>query len=206
MALLAGAVALAQQMPSGQQPGIPGQQPQQSTSPTVGAPGAYPGTAPTGQDFGDKAFVSKAMEGDNTQVQLGQLAQEKSQSADVKQLAQKLASDHSQMNDKWFKPVAQQLGVSEPEGPSKKNKKTVAKLQNLSGPDFDSEYLTMMWKNHQQDLKLFQEEAKLAQDPNVRQVAEQGANVIEQHLQLIEQVARNHNVALNEKSKQTPSM
>ena len=205
-ALLAGTVALAQQqMPSGQQPQqMPSQQPQPKM-PSAG-PGAYPGTAPTGQDFGERAFVSKAMEGDDSEVQLGQLAQQKSQSDDVKQLAQKLVSDHSQMNEKWLKPVAQQLGVSEPKGPSKKDKKAAAKLDGLSGSDFDAQYLTMMYKSHQQNLKEFQEEAKNAQNPNVKQIAEQGANVISQHLQLIEQVAKNHNVDLNEMAKQSSSM
>ena len=166
--------------------------------------GAYPGTPPTGQGFADKAFVSKAMEGDNTEVQLGQLAEEKSQSADVKQLAQKLVSEHSQMNDKWFMPVAQQLGVSQPKGPSKKDKKEIARLQQLSGPDFDREYITLMIKDHKQDLKEFQNEAQMAQDPNVKQVAEQGSNVISQHLELIEQVAKNHDIPV-EGSKETSS-
>jgi putative membrane protein len=165
----------------------------------------YPGTAPTDQDSADKAFVSRAIEGNASEVQLGQLAERKSQSKDVKQLAQKLVSDHSQMNDKWFKPVAQQLGVSEPKGPSKKDKKTMEKLENLSGSEFDNQYLTMMLKDHKQDLKQFQNEAKLAQDPNVKQVAEQGANIISQHLQMVEQVAKNHNVAAEEGVK-APSM
>jgi putative membrane protein len=205
-AVLASSVALAQQMPAGQQQTtMPGQPQQQQTSPTVGSPGAYPENAPNaGEDLSDKAFVSKAMEGSNTEVELAQLAEEKSQSPDVKQLAQKLALDHSQMNDKWFKPVAQQLGISKPNGPSKKEKKTVAKLQNLSGSDFDTQYLTMMLKNHQQDLKQYQDQAKLAQDPNVKQVAERGAGIIEQHLQMIEQVARNHNIGTPQSPK--PSM
>lgn len=209
-ALLAGAVALAQQqMPSsggGQQPGA-GQQPQQpgqQQQPGMSqGPGAYPGTAPTSQDYAEKGFVSKALEVDNTEVQLGQLAQQKSQSSDVKQLAQKLVADDSQMNEKWFKPVAQQLGISEPKSHSKKDKKTVEKLQGLSSTDFDSQYLTMVLKDHQKDLKDFQDEAQNAQNPNVKQVAQQGANVISQHIQLIEQIAKNHNVATDEKS---PSM
>jgi len=180
------------------------QQPQQSTTPAVGAPGPYPATAPAGQDFGERAFVARALEGDLSEIELDQLALQKSQSNDVKQLAQKLASDHTQMDEKWFKPVAKQLGVSEPKGPSKKVKKVVAKLEGLSGPDFDTQYLTIMLKDHQQDLKEFKEEANSAQDPNVKQVAEQGANIISQHLQLIEQIAKNHNVAVDEKQK--PSM
>lgn len=151
-------------------------------------------------------FVSKAMEGDQTEIQLGQLAEQKSQSNDVKQLAQKLVADHTQMEDKWFKPVSQQLGVSEPKGPSKKDKKLAEKLQNASGNDFDTQYLTIMLKDHQKDLKDFKDEASMAQDPNVKQVAERGAGIIQQHLQMIEQVAKNHNVAVDEKSKQSGSM
>lgn len=188
--VLAGVLGFAQALGSPQQPGMP-QQPQQSTTPAVGAPGPYPATAPTGQDFGEKAFVAKALEGDQSEMQLGQLALQKSQSNDVKQLAQKLASDHTQMDEKWFKPVAKQLGVSEPKGPSKRVKKVVAKLEGLSGPDFDTQYLTIMLKDHQQDLKEFKDEANSAQDPNVKQVAEQGANII----------AKNHNVAVDEKQK-----
>ena len=206
--LLGGAIAIAQQPM--QQPSMPSQQPQpqQPTNPNANpsAPGAYPGNAATSNEFGEKAFVSKAMEGDNSEVQLGQLAEQKSQSQDVKQLAQKLVSDHSQMNQKWFDPEAQQLGVSAPKGPSKKDKKTAAKLEGLSGSDFDTQYLTMMYKDHQKDLKDFNDEANSTQDPTVKQLAQQGAKVISQHLQLIEQVAKNHNVTLSDNSKQMPSM
>lgn len=207
-ALLGGTVAVGQ-MPGSAQPQQPTMSSQQPTTnpanPGMG-PGTYPGTAPTGQDFGEKAFVSKALEGGDAEVQLGQLAQQKSQSNDVKQFGQKMVNDHGQMADKWFKPVAQQLGVSEPKGPSKKDKKEIAKLQELSGQDFDREYITMMVKDHQQDLKEFKDEAQMAQNPNVKQIAQQGSNIIAQHLQLIEQIAKNHNVAVDEKGSQSGSL
>lgn len=209
--VLGGAVAIAQQpMPSGQQqqPTMPNQQ--QPTNPNMNpnanAPGVNPATGPATNEFGERAFVSKAMEGDNTEVQLGQLAQQKSQSQDVKQLAQKLVSDHSQMNQKWFDPEAKQLGVSESNKPSKKDKKMMEKLKGLSGSEFDTQYLTMMYKDHQKDLKDYQDEANSTQDPNVKQLAQQGSKVIAQHLQLIEQVAKNHNITLGENATQMPSM
>lgn len=203
--IVAGAVAVAQQqMP--QNPGGPPGGAQQQQQPTAGqGPGAYPGNAPTGEDFAEKAFISKGLEGDQTEMQMGQVAEQKSQSNDVKQLAQKLAADHTQMDEKWFKPLAKQLGVSEPKGPSKKDKKMAEKMQALSAADFDTQYLTMMLKNHQKDLKDFQDEAKNTQNPNVKQVAEQGATVISQHLQLIEQVAKTHNIDTGETAK-SPSM
>ncbi|MGA9584509.1 MAG: DUF4142 domain-containing protein [Terracidiphilus sp.] len=200
--LLGGVVALAQAPGSPQPPSMPGQQ-QAPTSPGAGIPGtgtgAYPATAPTGQDYSERAFVTKALEGGEAEVQLGQLAEQKSQSNDVKQFAQKMVSDHGQMDEKWLKPVAQQLGVSEPNGPSKKDKKEIARLGGLSGEDFDREYIMMMVKDHRQDLKDFKDEAQAAQDPSVKQVAEQGSNVISQHLQLIEQIAKNHNINVDSK-------
>ncbi|MGO9437859.1 MAG: DUF4142 domain-containing protein [Terracidiphilus sp.] len=203
--LLTSAVVFAQN-PGGapQQPNMPSQQPQ--SSPGMGTPESSPGTAPTGQNFSDQAFVAKALAGGDAEVQLGQLAEQKSQSDDVKQFAQKMVSDHTQMGDKWFKPVAKQLGVSEPKGPDKKDKKLIAKLETLSGPQFDTEYIQAMEKNHKQDLKEFNEEAQSTQDPNVKQVAQQGATIIQQHLQLIEQVAKNHNVDVDGGSKEVSSM
>jgi putative membrane protein len=147
----------------------------------------------------DQSFVSEAMQGNMAEVQLAQLAQQKSQSNDVKQYAQKMAADHAQMNQKWFEPEAKHLGVAEPKGPDKKDKKLMEKLQGLSGDEFDKEYITAMLKDHQDDLKKFKEEADVAQDPTLKQLATQGATVISQHLQLTEQVAKSHNVPVNDK-------
>jgi putative membrane protein len=205
---MAGVVAVAQMpgSPQQQQPTTPSQQPNTSPANPGMGPGSYPGTAPTAQDFGEKAFVTKALEGGDAEVQLGQLAQQKSQSTDVKQFAQKMVNDHSQMADKWFKPVATQLGVSEPKGPSKKDKKEIEKLQGLSGDAFDRAYIEMMVKDHKQDLKDFKDESQSAQNPALKQIAERGSNIIAQHLQLIEQIAKNHNVAVDEKGSESGRM
>ncbi len=196
-ALLISAAMLAQTPPSsGQQPNMPSQQ---QPNPSAAYPGATPGTPETAQNYGDQAFVTKALQGGEAEVELGKLAQEKSQSEDVKQYAQKMVSEHSQMGEKWFKPVAKQMGVSEPKGPSKKDKKLIEKLQGLSGSQFDTEYIQAMLKDHKDDLKDFQSEAQAAQNPNVKMIAEQGQKVISQHLQLIEQIAQAHNVPVEGK-------
>jgi putative membrane protein len=168
-------------------------------------PGMTPGNAASSDQIGDQSFVAKELAGGDAQVQLGQLAQQKSQSDDVKQFAQKMVSVNTQMQEKWFKPEAKQLGVSEPKGPDKKNKKLIAKLETLSGPQFDSEYIQAMVKGQKQDLKEFQEEAQATQDPNVKQIATQGATIISQHLQVLEQIAKNHNVDVTGNGKEVSS-
>jgi len=202
--LLANAIAVAQTQPSGagqQQPNMPGQQP---TNPSTGTMG--PDTSLANQQaMADQSFVRKALEGGVAEVQLGQLAQQKSQSDDVKQFGQKMVEDHTQLGDQ-MKPIAQQLGIKEPKGPSKKDKQLMAKLETLSGPQFDEAYILAMVKDHKEDLKEFKDEAQAAQNPNVKQAAQQGAGVISQHLQMIQQIAQNHNVATDGKSKTTPGM
>jgi putative membrane protein len=206
--LLVSAMAVAQYQPS--QPGAGGQQQpnmpnQQPVTPSTGAMGPDSSLG-SQQAMADQAFVRKALEGGAAEVQLGQLAQQKSQSEDVKQFGQKMVEDHTQLSEQ-MKPIAQQLGVKEPKGPSKKDKQLMAKLEGLSGPQFDEAYIQAMVKDHKEDLKEFKDEAQAAQNQNVKQAAQQGAGVISQHLQLIQQIAQSHNVATEGKSKTTtPSM
>jgi putative membrane protein len=139
----------------------------------------------------DKAFVRKAIEGGLAKVQLGQLALQKSQNSDVKQFAQKMVDDHTQMGDQ-MKVVAVKVDVKPPTSPSKKDKAMIAKLEALSGPDFDKAYIKTMVKDHQQDEKDFKEESQLATIPEVKEAAMAGEHVINSHLQMIEQIAQNN--------------
>ena len=177
-----------------QQPSMPNQQPGTAT-------GALPPdtNAPNPQTVNDQDFVRDALEGGAAEVQLGQLAEQKSESSDVKQFGQKMVQDHTQLGDQVIKPLAKQLGVKEPKGLSKKDKQLVASLEGLSGPQFDQEYIKAMVKDHKQDLKDFTSEAQTAQDPNVKRAAQEGTTVISQHLQMIEQIAQSHNVAVDGK-------
>jgi putative membrane protein len=190
--LLASAIVVAQN-----QPGMAGQQQpnQQPLGSGMGTPPKMDTSSADQQAMADQAFVRKALEGGVAEVQLGQLAQQKSQSDDVKQFGQKMVEDHTQLGEQ-MKPIAQQLGVREPKGPSKKDKELAAKLEGLSGQQFDEAYIQAMVKDHKQDLKEFKNAAQTTQNPNVKQVAQQGVGVISQHLQMIQQIAQNHNVAI----------
>ncbi|WP_263418600.1 DUF4142 domain-containing protein [Terriglobus albidus] len=199
--LLASTIAIGQNQPGAsgqQQPNMPNQQPMNSGGMGPDA------NSMNQQATTDKDFVKKALEGGTAEVELGQLAQQKSQSEDVRQFGQKMVDDHTQLGDQ-IKPIAQQMGVKEPKEPSKKDKQLIARLGALSGSQFDEAYIQAMVKDHKQDLKEFKDEAQLTQDPNVKQVARQGTGVISQHLRLIEQIAQNHNVAVDGKSKASSS-
>jgi putative membrane protein len=209
-AMLTGALLVAQYPPSGGMPGGGGgsnQQPTPGTAPDY--PGAqpmpgsnaggygYPGTQPSAID---QAFIKQMFESDAAEVQLGQLAQEKSQSDDIKTFAQKTVENRKRLDDQ-LAPLAKRFDAGEPKGPGKKDKQVIAKMQSLSGPQFDQEYIRFVEKGHEKDVKSMKQAASSAQDPNVQRAAEADAPVIEQHLQVIQKIAEVHNVQIDESKK-----
>ena len=86
-----------------------------------------------------------------------------------------------------------------PSTASLKDKQTMAKLQALSGPAYDQAYIKDMVKDHKQDLSDFQMEASSGQDQTVKDAATQGSQVIAQHLQMIQQIAKDQNVNMASK-------
>jgi putative membrane protein len=190
---LLGCATLVAQNPGG----MGGQQqpmPQQSQP---GMQGMGNGPSNSAASMADQSFVSDSMQGNLAGVKLSQLAEQKSASNDVKQVAQKLESEDTQMNQKWFEPEAKAMQVSVPKKPSKKENKVMEKLQGLSGADFDKGYITAMLADQQNDLKRFKDESDAAQDPNLKQIAHMGTKVITEHLQVLEQVAKLHNIPLD---------
>ncbi len=126
-------------------------------------------------------------------MQLGKLAAEKGSSDDVKQFGQKMVEDHTKLGDQMTA-VAQQIGVKPPSGLSKKDQKLLAKLQGLSGQQFDQAYIEAMVKDHKKDESAFKSEADMSQNPAVKQAAAQGEPIIAGHLRMIQQIAQAHNV------------
>ena len=186
--LLSGTMGLAQmsQQPNGAAGQTAGQNPAMDSQMNgMNAPGQ--------PSVMDKMFVRKALQGGMAEVQLGQLTLQKSNNDQVKQFAQRMIDDHTKLGEQ-MKPVAQQLGISEPNGISKKDRAAMAKLQTLSGPAYDEAYIKDMIKDHKQDLSDFQTEASSGQDPTVKDAANQGSKVIAQHLQMIQQIAKDQNV------------
>jgi putative membrane protein len=195
--------AMAQQ-PGGMQQPSPSQQQQMPSQPgTAGAPGATTGVPDAGspgqQAYGDQMFVHDALEDNQAQVEMSRLAQQKSSSDDVKRFGEKMVQIHTELNEQ-LTPAAKELGMSAPDGPSKKEKKEIERLQALSGPDFDTEYIQAMAKQQQHDLKEFKDEAQSGQTANIQQTAKQDEPALAEHYQVLEKLAQAHNVTLESKN------
>ena len=145
--------------------------------------------SPTAGPAMDKEFVKKALEGNMAEVQMGQLALEKSSDDQVKQFAQRMVDDHGKMLEQ-LKPVAQQMGVKAPEGPSKGQMKSMDKMKGLSGDAFDQAYIKSMVKDHKNDDSEFKQEAQSTQNPQLKQIVMQSDQIIQSHLQQIEEISK----------------
>lgn len=187
-------------------------QPAQSSQPMPG-PGRQQAARPSMQDSigssgqtaqaaKDKMFVRKAIEGGLAQVQFGQLAAQKGGSDDVKTLGQHMVEEHTALN-KDLEEVADSMGVMLPKHINKEDQTELDKLNGLSGDAFDTEYLTMMVKDHHHALREFRVEAEGTQDPALRDAVVKGAKTIHEHLVMVDQMAKSKGIEVPHRHHQS---
>lgn len=142
----------------------------------------------------DKSFVRDALKGGNAEVELGKMAVEKGSSQDVKDFGQKMVDDHTKLGEE-MKAVAGQIGVTPPTAIPPMDKALELKLKTLSGDSFDKAYIEAMVKDHKEDLAAFKKEAATGTSSTVKEAAIKGADVIMEHLSMIQKIAAAHNVS-----------
>ena len=148
-------------------------------------------TATTGDKLsrGERKFLSKAAQGGMAEVQLGQLAQEKAASDEVKQIGEKLVEDHSQANDQ-VQQIAMAKGVDLPKDISGKHKSAVKRLSKLSGQEFDREFLRYQLEHHREDIREFEKTADKAENPEVKEFASNALPLLKKHQDMVAQAAQ----------------
>ncbi len=146
------------------------------------------GKQPAGMGDTDTTFVQKAAEGGLAEVEFGQLAVQKASSEDVKKFGQRMVDDHTKANEQ-LKQLATQEHRDLPEKLAAKDKMTKARLEKLSGAQFDKAYMRDMVKDHQKDVAEFQRESRMAKDPAVKSFAEQTLPTLKEHLKEAEKIA-----------------
>ena len=136
-------------------------------------------TTPTGSGSSlsdkDKTFMKKAAKGGMMEVAMGQIAEQKGQSEDVKSFGKRMVTDHTKANDE-LKSIASKKGVQLP------SKEHTTKWTS------DKAYIDMMVKDHEKDLAEFKEEASSGSDADVKKFADDTAKVIQEHLDLVKEI------------------
>ena len=139
-------------------------------------------------DSPDASFMKSAAEGGMSEVELGQLAQQKASNPAVKDFGAMMVKDHTAANDK-LKALAASEQVTLPDSPSLMQKASKTKLNMLSGDSFDKSYVKGMIDDHKDDIKEFQNEISEGKDPQARAFASATLPTLQMHLQKIQSIA-----------------
>jgi len=135
----------------------------------------------------DSEFMTKAASGGILEVQLGQEVTHRATSAEAKQAAQMMVTDHTKANNE-LKALAAKKGITLPPALGDDQKKVFDEVLAKKGTDLDKEYVKKMVKDHQEDIKEFTDAAAKAGDPEIKALAAKTVPVLKMHLAMFEKL------------------
>ncbi len=137
----------------------------------------------------DVAFMTTAARGGLAEVQMGQLAQQNGRSAAVKRFGQQMANDHGRANQEMMA-LAQQKQITPPSTMGAAHQSIYDDLAKLRGSAFDRAYAQAMVRDHEEDLRLYREEAANGTDPDVKAFAARHVPLLQEHLRMAQRLPR----------------
>lgn len=155
---------------------------QDATSAAVGATSA----ATMGQVSTD-AFVTNAAISDMYEIQAGQIAQKKGQSAGVKDFGKQMVTDHTAMSNE-MKPLVAAAGKTLPTGLDERRKGMIDNLNAAPAADFDKAYLAQQEAAHSEALTLMQGYADNGDDAGLKAAAAKAVPKVQAHLDHVKQM------------------
>lgn len=136
----------------------------------------------------DASFYKKAAEAGISEVDLGNLAEQKSPDQQVKDFGAMMVKDHSAANEK-LQALAASKSISLPSKASIAQMATKAKLDVLSGETFDKSYIKSQVKAHTETIALLNKEINSGQDPDAKAFAQSVLPTVRSHLKAIRSIA-----------------
>jgi putative membrane protein len=175
---------------------VPGETPppDRATSPDANRSTGTPrstSSASTDRHAGMKAvtpdkFASQAAVISKAEIELGQLAMQKSQDKEVRSFAQRMVKDH-QAADAKLKKIAAAENITLPTALDPEHQALKQKLSNLDGAAFDREYAKAMEKGHDKAVALFESASQAQQMPSeLKEFAASTLPTLKEHHEMAE--------------------
>jgi putative membrane protein len=117
------------------------------------------------------------------EIQLAQLAQGKSENTDVQNFGKMVETDH-QASLKEITAISDKKKIIIPTSLTDDGKNDFKQLTNLSNVDFDKQYTTLMVKEHQDAITLFDKAATESEDPELKKIAIATLPKLHAHLEM----------------------
>jgi putative membrane protein len=136
------------------------------------------------------SFIKQAAHDNDLEVAIAELGARKAQNPELKNFCQQLQQDHTKANEQ-LKPLAQKYGVNLDQSLKHKGERELTKFEKESpGGKFDQKLAIELMRDHEKDIRKFQQAASQSQATDVRQYAETMLPQLRQHFQHAETVAR----------------
>ena len=153
----------------------------------------------------DRHFATKAAEAGMAEVDLGKLAEQKAQNADVRNFGARMVEDHSKANDR-LKQIVATKDMTLPARLDSSGQKTLDKLTKLSGEKFDHAYISKQVSDHKKVIKEFQKEAKSGNDKDLRAFASNTLPTLEEHLRLAQSAEKSVSEQASKSASASPGL
>ncbi|MBS1665148.1 MAG: DUF4142 domain-containing protein [Bacteroidetes bacterium] len=136
---------------------------------------------PSSVSKADQDFAVNTADAGMTEIQAGQLAQQKGVGKDVKEYGAMMVKDHTEAADK-LKAIAASKNITLPSAVSADMQKALDDLQKKEGKDFDKAYIDMMVSDHKKVIGMFNDESKNGSDADIRAFANSTLHTLQHHL------------------------
>lgn len=113
----------------------------------------------TSLNAGDRDFISDQIEGDMAEIRIAQLAQQKATSAEIKQIAKTIETDHTATLNQ-MKDLASRKGLTVPTEEDNDGKDMWNNLNEKTGANFDREWTEKVMDKHDKAIKKFQDKTE----------------------------------------------
>jgi putative membrane protein len=130
----------------------------------------------------DQNFVDRAALGTGSEVELGRLARTRAVSPAVRAFAARIVTDHRQAHAR-LRTLERRLQMAAGAVTPPPNR-----VAALSGADFDRQFMADQVQNHREAIQLFQDEARMGQDPRLRKYATDNLPMLHRNLQEAEAI------------------
>lgn len=136
----------------------------------------------------DRDFAAKVSMANMTEVEAGTIAERRGNDAGVKEYGKLMQTDHTAAQSE-LKGIATALSLNIPGMLDSLHRNMNQKLNGLSGKNFDSEYITMMIKDHRDAVALFESEASSGGHQQLKDFAGRILPHLRMHLQKADSLA-----------------
>jgi putative membrane protein len=136
----------------------------------------------------DRSFISQAAYSSLAEVDLGKLAQAQASSQQVRDFGGRMVTEHTQMNNDLIA-LASNKGITPPSSTDDGREAIADMLEQLSGSDFDRQYIPQQLADHETTLSLFQVQSNRGQDVELRQFAQRYTPVIQRHVEVLRRMS-----------------